>query len=89
MVQGPEAITLTESAERFVRNYPHKALQIQAAPLGVLKIVGLFNKDLGYMTKIMDSVINHPEPFQAEATWRDLGKPSDTVESFAKNAQPV
>jgi hypothetical protein len=32
----------------------------------------------------MRTVLRYPETIQAEGTWRDLGKPSTTIEEFAR-----
>ena len=36
----------------------------------------------------MRAVLLNPETFQAEGTWRDLGRPSITIEEFAQAAEP-
>ncbi len=83
-VQGPDALSLDEVTNIFVKNYKKKALKIQGAPLGVLKIVGIFNKDVRFMTKIMTSVVRMPEPFNGANAWSELDKPTETVADFAK-----
>lgn len=88
-IQGPEALSLDQVSNTFVANYQKKTLKIQGAPLGVLKIFGLFSKDVRFMTKIMSSVVNMPEPFQGQNAWNDLGKPEETVSAFAKRVSKI
>jgi uncharacterized protein YbjT (DUF2867 family) len=86
-IQGLEALDTNEAAEKFVGSYPKRKLKIQSAPLGVLKVVSYFgDPKMKYMVKIMDSVLHMPEPFKGEKAWKDLGKPTLTIEKFAANA---
>jgi hypothetical protein len=34
--------------------------------------------------RIMRTVLRYPETLRAEETWRDLGRPSTTIEEFAR-----
>lgn len=83
VVQGPEALTASEAAHEFVRHYSKEALSVATAPLAVLKVIGLFSPTLNYVWHISEAINNAPEPFQAEATWRELGKPQTTLAAFA------
>ncbi|MBX9767800.1 MAG: NmrA family NAD(P)-binding protein [Bdellovibrionales bacterium] len=87
-IQGPESITMDEAAQKFVSHYGKAKLKIQSAPIGVLKVVGLFaGRKMRFMTNVMDSVLKMPEPFRGEDAWRDLGRPVDTVETYAQKCQ--
>ncbi|WP_437877449.1 SDR family oxidoreductase [Sorangium sp. So ce513] len=83
VVQGPEPLTAKEAAEAFASNYTKEKLTVGAAPLGILKVLGLFSPTFNYVWHISDAINNAPEPFQAETTWKELGKPETTVASFA------
>jgi uncharacterized protein YbjT (DUF2867 family) len=84
VVQGPEAYTADEAAEIFIQQYPHKKLSISKAPLGLLKFLGKFNQKINYGYHIIEALNNYPEQFEAEETWKDLGRASTTLRLFAK-----
>jgi len=83
-MQGPEALTFKEAAQRFVENYSAQALNVSGAPMVILKIMGLFSPEMRYLAKILDIINNHPEKFEAELAWKELGKPAITVNDFAR-----
>lgn len=84
-IQGPEALDTVEVADQFLKNYTRQALKLQAAPLGMIKVISLFSgAKMRYMVKIMGSVMKMPEPFKGEAAWKELAQPKDTIASFAK-----
>ena len=84
-VQGPEALTVDEGADVYVKNTTHSKLKIAKVPLWVLKWAGLFNAQAGYGYHVVKAMIEHPEPFQAQNTWDELGKPTITLAQFAKS----
>ncbi|MET0790254.1 MAG: NAD(P)H-binding protein [Polyangiaceae bacterium] len=83
VVQGPEAFTAAEAAREFAQHYTKEKLSVASAPLGVLKFIGLFSPTLNYVWHISEALNNAPEPFQAERTWNELGKPATTLAAFA------
>ncbi|WP_437612125.1 NmrA family NAD(P)-binding protein [Sorangium sp. So ce834] len=87
VVQGPEPLTAKEAAEQFAKHYTKEKLSVGAAPLGVLKVLGLFSPLFNYVWHISDAINNAREPFQAETTWKELGKPETTVADFAASFQ--
>ncbi|WP_437533560.1 NmrA family NAD(P)-binding protein [Sorangium sp. So ce726] len=87
VVQGPEPLTIKEAAEQFAKHYTKEKLAVGAAPLGIFKVLGLFSPTFNYVWHISDAINNAPEPFQAETTWRELGKPETTVATFAASFQ--
>lgn len=82
-IQGPEALTAGEAAELFVKHSKEK-LKISKAPLGLLKFFGLFSQKFHYVSHIIEALNNYPEPFTADNTWKELGKPSITIKDFAE-----
>ncbi len=84
-IQGPEALTIEEACNQFVQYYPKRKIKIAKAPLGLLKVLGLFSNNFRYVAKIVEAILNYPETFRAESTWKELGKPGITIEHFAKN----
>lgn len=84
VVQGPEPFTADEAAQEFVNSYQHAKLSISKAPLGLLKFLGKFSPKINYGYHIIEALNNYPEQFDAEETWKDLGRPSTTLRLFAK-----
>ena len=87
-VQGPEQLSSGQAAERYVRAYPHGKLQIKRLPFGLERFLSLFIPMMDYLKHIVTAIENHPEPFQSQQTWDELGKPIMTVEDFARCRQP-
>ncbi|MFN8348306.1 MAG: NAD(P)H-binding protein [Spirosomataceae bacterium] len=85
-VQGPEALTVDEGAEVYLKNCAQKGLKIIKMPLWVLKIAGIFSPQADYGYHVVKAMLEHPEPFEAQTTWDELGKPTITMAQFAQNA---
>ena len=83
-VQGLEAFTSEEASYEFVRHYKKEQLKISKAPLGLLKFLGMFSQKMNYVSHIIDALNNYSEPFTADQTWNDLGKPAITLKDFAE-----
>jgi hypothetical protein len=37
-----------------------------------------------FNARMMRTVLNYPEEFKADEAWRDLGRPTTTIDEFAK-----
>ena len=85
VVQGPEALTVDEAAEIYQAHYTKRSLKTAKLPLWVLKAAGLLNRQADYGYHVIKAMIEHPEPFSAQSTWNELGKPTTTMAQFAKN----
>jgi hypothetical protein len=48
------------------------------------RVGGAFSRGLAFNARMMKTVLNHPEEFKAEEAWRDLGRPTTTIEEFAR-----
>ncbi|MEI8255656.1 MAG: NAD(P)H-binding protein [Deltaproteobacteria bacterium] len=83
VAQGPEAMNLEALGRRYVAARTREKLEVQKAPLGVMKFVGLFSRELGAVTKMMVALDDYEEPNDAAATWARYGAPTMTVEQFA------
>ena len=82
-VQGPEAISVRQALERFVRNYD-PTLKIRVAPLWIMRMIGLFNPKMKFVAHLFAYFGDHEDPFYAEKIWQELGKPTTTLEMFAQ-----
>jgi len=69
--------------EQFVQNYD-PTLKIRIAPLWLIRALGLFSPRMKFVGHLFAYFGSHEDPFYAERTWRHLGKPTTTVEMFAR-----
>jgi uncharacterized protein YbjT (DUF2867 family) len=93
VIQGPEAFTTEEAANRYTAAYleaSKEAIPLQKAPYGVFvfigKVVGVFNPMFNYTAKIVTALNTYPEKFEGEAAYAALGRPTETIEDVAKSA---
>ena len=82
-VQGPEALTMQEAAQKFVGAYSKERLSVGSMPYGVLKFLGYFIPQMKFVSKLMNVMINNFVTFESQKTWDQLGRPQLTVEAFA------
>jgi uncharacterized protein YbjT (DUF2867 family) len=88
-IQGPEALTYDAAGCEFARHSKPR-LMIVRIPLSVIKFLGAFSQAMDFNYKIMNTVLSYPETFRAGETWKELGKPSTTIEQFARSSnKPV
>jgi uncharacterized protein YbjT (DUF2867 family) len=83
-VQGPEPLLTADAAEIFVQNNPNPNLRIKRIPLWPLRVAGLVSRNLADLWSIVEALNEHPEQFQSETTWAELGKPQTTMAEFAR-----
>jgi uncharacterized protein YbjT (DUF2867 family) len=84
VIQGPEAITQHEAARRFVTNYQNEKLSIVTMPPFLMQLGRPFSAQADYGWHITHALNHYPEQFEAERTWAELGKPTTTIEMFAR-----
>lgn len=82
VVQGPEPMTYNEAARRYVReaSIPRRL----TLPLFFIDIAGIVSPSMRFNGRMMRTVLRYPERFEAEDTWRDLGRPATTIEEFGR-----
>ena len=83
VIQGPEALTYGEAGRRFAKHRKSR-LYVITIPLPLLKLLGAFSQSMDFNYRIMNAVLSYREAFKAEETWKVLGKPSTTIEEFAR-----
>ncbi|MBN8823718.1 MULTISPECIES: SDR family oxidoreductase [unclassified Spirosoma] len=83
IIQGPEAVTQHEAAERFVKAYAKEKLRTVTTPSFLMKLGGFFTAQADYGWHITEALNNYPEGFESQKTWDELGKPTTTIEQFA------
>ena len=86
-IQGPEAASYEEAAQRYVRASGRR-LRILRLPVSTLAIGGLFSPAIDFDRRLMTTVLDYDEKFQAGATWEALGRPTTTIEMFARMTSP-
>jgi len=84
VIQGTEGFTAGEAAEEYVRHYSKEKLVLSRAPLGLLKILGMFSASIDYGYHIITALNKYPEKFEALPVWEELGKPEITLKQFAQ-----
>ncbi len=82
-IQGPEPLTYDEAAERYARGLKKSPRRVRV-PMWAARLAGVFSRPLGFNARMMSTVLNYPEEFKASEAWDDLGKPTTTIEEFAR-----
>ncbi|MCM0607353.1 MAG: NAD(P)H-binding protein [Xanthomonadaceae bacterium] len=85
-IQGLKAYRSDEAADVYIKNFTAAKLSVMFAPIGVFKVMGMLMKSMNYLYHIMTALNEYPEQFESEETWNILGKPSVTLEEFAKRS---
>ena len=81
-----EALAEEIVQEIFYRVWEKKEkLSIMTAPLGVMRFLANFSTTVSYGVHIVEALTSYPEKFESEATWKELGKPTVTLEQFASS----
>ncbi len=84
-VQGLNCYSVKEAAQVFIKYYKKNKLKLRIMPMWLNKIWSIFNSKIRYNTKISEAIYEYQEPFNAESTWKELGKPTITLKDFAEN----
>ncbi len=84
VVQGTEAFNADDAVKLFKSHYKKEKLFISKAPLGMIKFFGMFTTKMNYGAHILDALNNYPEKFEAETTWKELGKPQMTIKKYSE-----
>ena len=84
VIQGPEPITYREAGERYAAA---KGLRVVTVPVTALAALGLISRPTAFNARMMRTVLGYREEFKAAATWEALGRPTMTIEDFARSAR--
>jgi len=85
VMQGPEAMSYVEAAERYARSYP-SPLRVVKVPLALVRALGAVSAAMRFNARILAEVLAYPEEFKAQTAWDELGRPTITIEDFARGA---
>ncbi|MBP3191322.1 SDR family oxidoreductase [Natronogracilivirga saccharolytica] len=83
-IHGPQAMTMGEAALEFLKHYRHGPLKITKVPMWPLKLVGMINGEVHYLSRIMEALNNYPEEGPDEQVWQKLGRPRVTLADYAR-----
>jgi len=83
VIQGPEPLTYDEAAVRYGRTVSDKLLVVRL-PLTLIRVLGIVSRPMRFNARIMGAVLGYYEMFKAEDAWDELGRPTTTIEEFAK-----
>jgi uncharacterized protein YbjT (DUF2867 family) len=82
-IQGPEPMSYEEAACRYAQALPVPP-RIVKVPLALMRLAGHFSRSMDYDARIMQTVLDYYETFKASDAWDELGRPSTTIEEFAR-----
>lgn len=83
VMQGPEAITMHDALVRYSNTFS-PPLKVSETPIGLIKLIGIFVPKFKIIGIMGEYFKDFKEEFIAEETWRELGKPTLTIETFRK-----
>ena len=84
IMQGKEAITFEAALTRYAATH-NPNLKVQMAPIWLLRVIGLFNKDARLAAQMGSFFSNFKEEFKAAETWKELGEPVYRIENFMQH----
>jgi uncharacterized protein YbjT (DUF2867 family) len=82
-IQGPEPMSYEEAAHRYAQALPVPP-RVVKVPLALMRFGGRFSRSLDYNAHIMQTVLGYYETFKASDAWDELGRPTTTIEEFAR-----
>lgn len=85
-IQGVEAMDPETAMKRFIAAYDPK-LQIKSFPVWMIRIMGVFNPHMRFLAHLFGYFERQPDPLYSEITWQELGKPTTSIEVFARAAR--
>lgn len=83
VMQGAEAVTMHDALVRFSKTFS-PSLKVSETPIGLIKFMGLFVPKFKIIGMMGEYFNDFKEDFIADQTWRELGKPTLTIETFRK-----
>lgn len=82
-IQGLEGLTTTNAIKTYVNNYKKAQLKTANLPMRMAKFLALFVSSLKFAIPLIETINNDNEKFEAEQTWKELGKPQIDIARFA------
>lgn len=85
-IQGQDGYTADDAAKLFAEHYKKAKIRVSKLPFGLLQFLGRLSKKFNYAANIVYTLNNYPEKFEAEKTWKELGKPQIKFIDYIKTA---
>lgn len=82
-IQGPQALTFDEAAERFSRADPGHP-RVLRLPRWMVAGAGVLSPPARYLGELLTFTFRWNVGFQAQAAWDDLGEPTMTIEDYVR-----
>lgn len=82
-IQGTEAMDPETAMKRFIAVYD-PMLKIKSFPVWMIRIIGFFSPHMRFLAHLFGYFERQPDPFYSEITWKELGKPTISIEEFAR-----
>jgi uncharacterized protein YbjT (DUF2867 family) len=82
-IQGLEGLTTANAIKTYINNYKKAQLKSVNLPMGMAKFLALFIRPLKFAIPLIETINNDNEKFEAEQTWKELGKPQIDITGFA------
>jgi uncharacterized protein YbjT (DUF2867 family) len=82
-VQGPEAVTFPDAAERFLAQLDPN-IKRKRTPTALIHLKGLVDVETRQFSQLLSRTARRENLFLAEPTWRELGPAELTIEDYAR-----
>lgn len=83
IMQGPESITMHDALVRYSNTFS-PPLKVSETPIGVIKLIGMFVPKFKIIGMMGEYFKDFKEEFIADQTWKEIGKPTLTIETYQK-----
>ena len=84
VVQGPEPLSFQEAAQRLAAAWRGGPLKVSSIPSWVVAAMAPLVADARYLLDLLRVTFETNTSFEARQTWDDLGRPTMTVEDYAR-----
>lgn len=81
IMQGPEAVTMHDALVRYSKTFS-PPLKVSETPISLIRLLGILVPKLRVIGMMGEYFKDYQERFIAEETWRELGRPNCTIETF-------
>jgi len=83
IMQGPESITMHDALVRYSKTFS-PPLKVSETPIKLIKIIGLLVSKFKIIGMMGEYFKDFKEEFIADQTWKEIGRPTLTIETYRK-----
>lgn len=83
IMQGPESITMHDALVRYSKTFS-PPLKVSETPIGLIKFIGMFVPKFKIIGMMGEYFKDFKEEFIADQTWKEIGRPTLTIETYRK-----